>query len=269
MSFLSFKRSIEEIELKREKLRNSVFKNAEMLNILWETKPEIIKRILPPPLQPAERAICTAFIAYYPSTNQGLPYHESALFVRVKYNDEYGNYFLAMHVDDDRAMIGGREICGFPKKIAKIGLERKENEVKAWSERLGVKNIEVHVKLTGKFNSKETPNIIQQFRILPGRKKGAINYNFKYFPSPDKKGFDYPPRLVRQETLIRPQSVEMGEAEVKLNSSIHDPWGELEIVQVLGALYLKTNNTMLPGEVVTEVDPQEFLPYSFIKWDWY
>jgi len=28
-------------------------------------------------------------------------------------------------------------------------------------------------------------------------------------------------------------------------------------------------DTMLPGEVVAEVDPQEFLPYAFIKLDWY
>ncbi|NVM30729.1 MAG: acetoacetate decarboxylase family protein [Candidatus Helarchaeota archaeon] len=266
---MSFKRDLEEIKTKKEELKNSVFKGAEMMTVLWETKPEIIERILPPPLKPAERPICIAFIANYPSTNQGQPYHESDLFLRVKFNDEYGNYHLAMHVTDDRAMIGGREICGFPKKMAHIKLERKDTDVKAWSERLGTRNIEINAKLTGKFNSSETPDLLKQFKILPTRKRGAVSYNFKYFPSPDKTGFDYPPRLVRQETLIRPQSMEMGEVEITLNSSVHDPWGELEIVNVLGALYLKTNNTMLPGEVVAEVDPKEFLPYSFIKLDWY
>jgi len=266
---MSFKKSIEEIKTKSEDLKNSVFKGAEMLTVFWETKSEIIERILPPPLQPAERPICRAFIAYYPSTNQGLPYYESDLFILVKFKEEYGNYHLAMHVDDDRAMIGGREICGFPKKMAKIGLERDGNDVKGWSERLGTRNIDIHTKLTGKFNSSETPDILKDFKMLPSRKRGNISYNFKFFTSPDRTGFDYPPRLVRQETLIKPQSMEMGEAEVQLTSSIHDPWGELEIVRVLGALYLKTNNTMLPGEVVAEVDPEAFLPYSFIKLDWY
>ena len=266
---MSFKRDLKEIELKKNSLKNSVFKGAEMLTLLWETKPEIIERILPPPLEPLERPICSAFIGYYSSTNQGVSYYESALFLRCQFKGEYGQYFLAMHVSDDRAMIGGREICGFPKKMANIGIQRDDKTLRAWSERLGVKNIETTVKLTGKFNSSEMPQVMQQFKILPSRKKGTINYNFKYFPAPTKNGFDYAPRLVRQETLIRPQSMEMGEAEISLNSSVHDPWGEVEIVKILGALYLKTNNTMLPGEVVAEVDSKEFLPYSFIAWDWY
>ena len=266
---MSFKRSLEEIKMKREELQNSVFKGAEMLTVIWETKPEIIERILPPPLEPVSRPLCTAFIAYYPSTNQGQPYYESDLFIRSQFKGELGNYHLAMHVDDDRAMIGGREICGFPKKMANIKLERQDKEIHAWSERLGTRNIELHAKLTGKFNSSEFPDILKEFKILPSRKKGAVSYNFKYFPSPDKQGFDYPPRLVRQVTMIKPQSMEMGEVEIKLKSSVHDPWGELEVVNTLGALYLKTNNTMLPGEVVAEVDPQDFLPFAFIKLDWY
>ena len=266
---MSFKRDRNEIAKKSEELINSEFANAEMLTLLWETKPEIIERILPAPLEPVERPLVCAFVAYYPSTNQGQPYYESALYIRAKFKEEHGNYFLAMHVDDDRAMIGGREICGFPKKMATISLQRKQTFVNAYSERLGTRNLEAEVELAGKFNDSKMATILSQFKILPTKKKGTINYNFKYFSSPDKTGFDYNPRLVRQETLVKPISMEMGVAKIRLNSSIHDPWAELEIVKILGALYLKTNNTMLPGTVVSEVDPQEFLPYSFIKLDWY
>jgi acetoacetate decarboxylase len=266
---MSFKRSVDEIKVKAEELRNSVFKGAEMLTVIWETKPEIIERVLPPPLEPAERPIVRAFIANYPSTNQGQPYLESDLTILTKFNGEYGNYHLAMHVDDDRALMGGREICGFPKKIAKLGLERNDKILKAWSERLGTRNIEINAKLEGKFNSSELPELMKEFKMMPTRKRGAISYNFKHFPSPDKTGFDYPPQLVRQETLFSPTSMEMGEAEITVKSSVHDPWGEIEIVETLGALYLKSNNTMLPGTVVAEVDPDEFLPYAYIKWDWY
>lgn len=260
---------MDDIKEKKEELINSVFTGAEMLTVHWETKPEIIERILPPPLEPIEIPLVSSFIAYYPKTNQGQPYYESALFIRSKYEGEYGNYFLAMHVDDDRAMIGGREICGFPKKMANISIKRDGNKINAFSERLGTRYIEVEVDLSGQFNDSETPNILKKYKVLPSRKKGTINYNFKYFPSPEKDGFDYKPRLVRQETLIKPASMEMGTAEITLKSSKHDPWGEIEVVKVLGALFLKTNNTMLPGSVLTEVDPDEFLPYSYISWDWY
>jgi hypothetical protein len=58
------------------------FYDAEMLTLFWETKPEIIAKLLPPPLKPAVHPIAMAFVAYYPSTNFDVTYRESALFVR-------------------------------------------------------------------------------------------------------------------------------------------------------------------------------------------
>ena len=240
-----------------------------MITVLWETKPEIVEHLLPYPLEPISKPIAFAFIANYSSTNQGLPYYEGALIIRCQFDGVMGNYYLAMPVTDDRALIGGREIFGFPKKIAHVHLERNGKYVYAFSERLGVKNIEIKANLTGKFNNPETPKLIKELGLLPGRKKNTINYNFKYFPAPNKEGFDYNPWLVRQETAVSPKSLEMGEAEITLNSTPHDPWGEVEIVRVLGGLYLKTDNIMYPGKKVAEVDSKEFLPYSYGKWDWY
>lgn len=266
---MSWKKNLDEIKAKKEILRTTVFKDAEMITVLWKTRPEIIKRVLPHPLKPVSMPIAIAFLVNYPSTNQGLPYYEGALILRCEYKGIPGNYYLAMPVTDDRAMIGGREIFGFPKKIAKVHLERKDKEVYGFSERLGTKNIEIRAKLTGKFNNPDTPKIIKELGLLPGRRRNTINYNFKYFPAPNKEGFDYNPWLVRQETAFHPKSMEMGDAEIKLRSTPHDPWGEIEVVNPLGALYIKTDNTMLPGQKLEEVDPDKFLPYSFNKWDWY
>ncbi len=266
---MSFKRSREEIAQRSEQLKNSVFTDVEMLSIFWETKPEIIDRILPPPLKPVKIPLVFAFVANYPKTNQGLPYKESALILRAEYNGESGNYYLAMHVTDDRAMIGGREIWGFPKKMASISLKRNGTDIQAWSQRAKTRNLETRVTITSKFNDPNMPKIMTELGLLPTRKKPAVNFNFKYFTAPERSGFDYKPRLIRQETAMQPQSLEMGEATIKLVSSPHDPWGELEVVKVLGALYIKANNTMFPGSVVAEVDGEAFLPYSFIKWDWY
>ena len=46
-----------------------------------------------------------------------------------------------------------------------------------------------------------------------------------------------------------------------------DPWADVEVVKVLGAIYTVGDNTMLPGSVVAEVDPTEFVPYAFMKID--
>jgi len=63
--------------------------------------------------------------------------------------------------------------------------------------------------------------------------------------------------------------MEMGEVEIELKSSIHDPWAEVEIAKVLGALYIMGDNSMRPGSAVAEVEPDKFEPYAFLKWDWY
>jgi len=59
------------------------FYDAEMVTVVWETKPEIVKRLLPSPLKPGKRPIALAFVANYPRTNFGVSYLESALFLRA------------------------------------------------------------------------------------------------------------------------------------------------------------------------------------------
>ncbi len=124
--------------------------------------------------------------------------------------------------------------------------------------------LNVHAKLTGKWNDENSQNV---FAEGLKSKSDIVVYNFKYFPSPERSGFDYNPRLVRQVVQFNPNKIEMGEAELKLQSSEHDPWGDVDIVRVLGAVYSIGNNTMLPGKVVAEVDQNEFVPYAFMKLD--
>jgi acetoacetate decarboxylase len=59
----------------------------------------------------------------------------------------------------------------------------------------------------------------------------------------------------------------LGEAEIILRHSDYDPWTEVEVVKVLGALYSVGDNSMLSGKTVAEVGFLEFAPYAFLKWD--
>lgn len=180
-----------------------------------------------------------------------------------------------MHLDGpgkDLAMAGGREFFGFPKKQTKILFNYKGDEFEGYSERNGTRNMDLKVKFTGKFNDKDAPKfIIGSGMMGSGRMKNpdTINYNYKYFPAPDRSGYDYYPRLVQQNTLFRPETIKLGEAKLKLESSVHDPWAELEIVKVLGAIYQEGNNSMASGKVLAEIDPKKFLEYGYLKWDWH
>lgn len=244
------------------------FYGAEMLTIFWETKPEIVAKLLPPPLKPANQPIAMAFVASYPRTNFDVVYKESALFLRAAYNGEEGGYCLSMPVTNDMAMAAGREFLGFPKKMADIHFKRDGRSVEGWTERRGVRFMEVRAKLTGKFNHPAAQEILTA-ALKPGT-DGAINaisYNFKHFPAPEGGAFDYNPRLVRQETVLRPKEMLLGEADIILRHSDYDPWVEVEIVRILGALYLQGDNSMLRGKAVAEVGFMEFAPFAFLKWD--
>jgi len=243
---------------------NAEFYDAEVLTVYFETKPDVVERLLPPPLKPADLPVGAAFVANYPKTNFGVEYSESALFLLAKHNGEEGAFCLAMPVTNDIAMILGREVFGYPKKMANIFLERDGNDVSGWTERHGIRFLEINSKLTGKFND---PIAQQMMTESMKSNPDVVVYNFKYFPAPERDGFDYNPRLIKEVVTRKPKSIEMGEAELILRPSDHDPWCDVEIVRVLGALYTIGDNTMLPGSVVADVDQTEFAPYAFMKLD--
>jgi acetoacetate decarboxylase len=72
---------------------------------------------------------------------------------------------------------------------------------------------------------------------------------------------------VKQETELRPKEMLFGEAKIVFNPSDYDPWVEIEVVKMLGAVYTKGDNSMLIGKVVAEVDQMKFAPYSLLKTD--
>ena len=228
-----------------------------MLTIYFETKPEVVKRLLPPPLKPAKDSFGGAFVANYPRTNFGVTYLESALFLLAEYNGEEGAFCLAMPVTSDMALILGREVFGYPKKMADIFIRREGNRVEGWTERHVTRFFEARARLTGKFNSEDAQKIMME---RMASQMDMVVYNFKFFPSPGRDGFDYNPRLIREVVQLRPNSLEMGEAELTFRTSDHDYWGEVEIVRVLGAAIYHRHQHHAAGEVVAEVTPSPLPP---------
>ena len=89
--------------------------------------------------------------------------------------------------------------------------------------------MEIKAELTGKFNDEIAQTIIM--KNLESNPELVV-YNFKYFAAPQRGGFDYNPRLVKEIVKLGPKSIQLGEAELELRSSDHDPWGEVEVYQL-------------------------------------
>ncbi|MFX1355054.1 MAG: acetoacetate decarboxylase family protein [Promethearchaeota archaeon] len=255
-------------ELEDLKRKSFDFYDAEFMAVFWETKPEIVKRLLPPPLKPVKYPVAQAIIANYPKTNFGVIYKEAALFLFGEYNGVIGAYCLAMPVDNDMALIGGRELFGYPKKMSNIQFKKEGKTFEGWVERHGIRYFELKAELNNKLNAKDAMKIVLDLGLNPSKPR-SITYNYKFFRSPLYEGFDFNPRLIREEITMQASEMILGEAEVKLNVSKYDPWSEVDVERVLGCLYLKTNSQMQPGEVVAEIEQEKFEPYSFMKIDPY
>lgn len=248
------------------------FFDAEMAMVFFRTDPEVVKRVLPDPLKPPPEPLATAFIAKYPRTNFGSVYNEAALFLVAEYGGELGGYCLTMPTTEDMACILGREIFGFPKKIAdEISLARAENGVRGRYVRRGVELMSLSMPFDEEVEAKRLVEMLSTFTGSGHGEWKAISYNFKFFYSPQMTGFDYKPKLVKQVTTFKPSGkIWLSyHFDLKLRSSDRDPLGEIPVREPILGFYGVFNNTMGPGEVVAEVEDElSFMRHAFSKIDY-
>lgn len=93
------------------------FINREFMVITYRTDPEALARVLPEPLTFDEPLVKYEFIRMPDSTGFG-DYTESGQVIPCKLDGVAGGYVHSMFLNDDAPIAGGREIWGFPKKLA-------------------------------------------------------------------------------------------------------------------------------------------------------
>jgi acetoacetate decarboxylase len=80
-------------------------------------RPGAVERILPPGMEPVDGPGMVTFLSY-PQTAFQHPFDEALVMVPVRVDETLGNYIPYIYVTTDEALIPGREIAGFPKKLA-------------------------------------------------------------------------------------------------------------------------------------------------------
>jgi acetoacetate decarboxylase len=94
------------------------FYHREFLIITYRTDPQKLREVVPEPLQIEEPLVKFEFIRMPDSTGFG-DYTESGQVIPVTLNGRKGGYSHCMFLDDHPPIAGGRELWGFPKKLAK------------------------------------------------------------------------------------------------------------------------------------------------------
>ncbi|WP_405654565.1 acetoacetate decarboxylase family protein [Streptomyces sp. RK9] len=217
---------------------------------VWESDPDVVAAVLPPPLKPAGRPLVRAGISRVELA--GYPLGAGSVAVAAEHGGVAGWYPLVMPMTHERALTGGREVFGEPKKLGDVTVERDGLVVRAAMARHGIAFVEVRGAVSGSLPLPE-----------PTRK---TDFYFKFLPAVDGSGFDTDPVLVhcvREERVRRLESVT---GDVVLRESMYDPVADLPVRRLV-ELTIGEKTSDQRGRVVERVDAQALLPYIHQRYD--
>lgn len=244
---MEFIRPDEEGAAVRDAVSRPTFLDATTLTVSFRTDPDVVERLLPPGLEPAERPLARAEVVSVSRSNCVGPFDGGGLYVRARHGDREGAYCLSMPMSTDAAVRWGRETLGEPKKRAEVTLDRAGESVRGTVRRHGERLLDIDARL------RETQE---------PRSGETTVFHYKYLPAASGEGFHADPALVAVTLESEQTSAERGSADLSLGSTVHDPLGSLPVESVRGATYAETD-IALSAEEVTTVDPEAFEPYAF------
>jgi acetoacetate decarboxylase len=214
------------------------FVNREFLVITYRTDMDALRAVVPEPLQVTEPLVKYEFIRMPDSTGFG-DYTESGQVIPVSFEGTHGGYVHSMYLNDHPPIAGGRELWGFPKKLASPVLEMETDTLVGT---LDYGRVRV-AKATMGFKHREA----DQAAVLAALK--APNFLLKIIPHVDGK-----PRiceLVRYFTTdITLKGAWSGPASLELHPHALAPVADLPVLKVESALHFVCDLTLALGEVV-------------------
>ena len=146
---MRFVKTPEEIKRIQKTYSRCHFMGAKNLTVIFETTPEAVRDILPPPLEPTTEAIGSAWVGEISNSNCVGPFRGAALYIRARYGDIVGNYCVTMPMSTPQAVTFGRELYGEPKKLASIIFEQQDEFVWGSAERHEIRFLSLRGRMNG------------------------------------------------------------------------------------------------------------------------
>jgi len=214
------------------------FINREFFVITYRTDPALLRAAVPGPLEITDPVVHYEFIRMPDSTGFG-DYTESGQVIPVSYQGRAGTYTHAMFLDDHPPLAGGRELWGFPKKLASPKLAVHTDTlvgtldygpVRVATGTMGYKHREIDKEALGRTLS-ETPNYL--LKIMPH--------------------VDGSPRILELVCYflkdVQMKGAWTGPAALSLAPHALAPVASLPVLEVIGAKHYVADLTLGLGEV--------------------
>lgn len=214
------------------------FVNREYLTITYETDLDCLRAVVPEPLEVTEPIVKFEFIRMPDSTGFG-DYSESGQVIPVRFKGQLGNYTHSMYLDDNAPIAAGREIWGFPKKLAKPALQ-VVNETLVGTLNYG--HLLIATATMGYKYETLDPASLQDSMLQP-------NYLIKIIPHVD--GSVRICELVEyQLSNVTIKGAWKGPAQLALFHHALAPVASLPVKKIIGAVHVLTDLTLPYGRVV-------------------
>ncbi len=214
------------------------FIDREYLIITYRTDPEKLRAVVPEPLQVDEPLVKYEFIRMPDSTGFG-DYTETGQVIPVSFQGRKGGYSHCMFLNDHPPIAGGRELWGFPKKLASPSL-RAEIDTLVGTLDYGPVRV-----ATATMGYKHRSADLQAVKAA----LSAPNFLLKIIPHVDGG-----PRICELVEYyledIQIKGAWTGPAALSLNAHALAPVAELPVLETVSAVHILADLTLGLGEVV-------------------
>jgi acetoacetate decarboxylase len=214
------------------------FVDREFLIVTYRTDPAVLASVIPAPLEMTDPIVKFEFIRMPNSTGFG-DYTEAGQVIPVRFRGTEGGYVHAMFLDDMAPIAGGREIWGFPKKLASPVL-RVEKDTIGGVLRYGPVPIAV-ATMGYKYRPLPTDKVLASL--------SAPNFLLKIIPHVD--GTARICELVRyfcEDVTVK--GAWEGPAAIELFHHALAPVAALPVLEVISGVHILTDLTLGLGTVV-------------------
>lgn len=256
------------LEKLRGFMKDGAMNNQYGIQFFAIAEPEAAARALPPPLELADP---TAPVLYGYIVNIREPtfapwYMEGGIGLIARYEQTVGLYFLGLQLSGPGALMGafsGREGSALPKKLCeRILVEREGDWGHCLIERNGVPLVDVTLHM-GRYNAPDFA--LEQEGCTPESPIVTEGGCLLFKSEMAAQGFKNM-RLMHYDSPTRFYRWEPAEAEITLRSSKDDAWGEIPLVNVLGAGWMVSDNFvrgLTPLLQLSDDDAERTMQYLF------
>jgi acetoacetate decarboxylase len=217
------------------------YRNTRSISVAFETDPEAALHALPAPLAIAEPATAVLSFYEYPWTTFG-PYKEAILSLLVEHKSRPMSYIMHIAVTTEPPMLAGREIWGFPKKLAQIEFKSEKDMVYGTLER------PAGVRLASAIVRPERP-------ANNGHSSAPPAVSFRLIPSAEENGRPVCADIIETHTEVKVHEAWTGIGSIAFaEGSRLDPWNRLPVKRVIQASYVLSEMTLGFGKVIDRLE---------------